>query len=318
LDTDCPGLSSYWSDDFQRQDFESVWNLAEPLTDEEKDLFSADNMDMLVQSQDPVLTTAGLEDIVSAPLVDFLPADPDSTSSDMVVNDVITDVVKQEVDDDDMEDPVDILNDYPISIHSYSLPPTDFRPEDALAGDEIHYTDSDESEPVCSPPPPVLAPQGCRKRQAPPTAAATPTSQRRSNRQPKRRKFSGDSETDSEDENESVNSKQQNSGKPVKKDTFSNGKKKLYKSGPFHNPEMERARMNAINAKRNRDRKKQERQRLEQEMDRLKSENQGLKRTANKMKERAANAEAQLEKIREMLRANNLEAVLKATGNASL
>ena len=266
--------------DYQFRDFESVWNLAEPLTDEEKELFElpTNKMDPLID--DPLLTTAGLAEL--PPLMDFLPAEPDSSAD----NDDDREIIDPVGDDSaDM--------DYPISIHSYSLPPKDFTPENSLAGDEIHYSD-DSDEPLERRPTPVIA---------------ASTGRRMSARQPKRRRFS-DSEDDDDDENQSENLR-----KRPKKDTFSNGKRKLYKSGPFNDPEMERARLNAINAKRNRDRKKQEKTLLENEMTKLKNENQGLKRTASKMRERAINAEAELKRLREMLRANNLEAVLKATGN---
>jgi len=352
---DYPGLSSYWRDEFQHQDFESVWNLAEPLTDEEKDLFKVDNdkvvvesvpnMDMLpltaLAGDDPILSsavTAGLEDIPSAPFGDFLPAsDAQEPDSSMIIQ------VKEEEEEDSGEDDVnvdveessDVIVDYPISIHSYSLPPRDFKPENALAGDEVHYeesseaADSDDSDSVQK----TSTATSLRLK---PAEETLQQQQRRSNRQPKRKRKYSESDSDDVTDTENVAGNFKRSkiaaqpkslplvnaaksvGTPTKKDTFSNGKKKLYKSGPFNNPEMERARLNAINAKRNRDRKKNERQRMEQEMNRLKSENQGLKRTANKMKERADSAESELQKIREMLRANNLlEAVMKATGNAS-
>jgi len=64
----------------------------------------------------------------------------------------------------------------------------------------------------------------------------------------------------------------------ITKETFANGKRKLYKSRPFANdPDMERSRRNAINAKRNREQKKQERARMEEAMTELRMENSMLR-----------------------------------------
>ena len=67
-------------------------------------------------------------------------------------------------------------------------------------------------------------------------------------------------------------------GRKSTKETFANGKRKLYKSRPFANdPDMERSRRNAINAKRNREQKKQERARMEEAMTELRMENSMLR-----------------------------------------
>lgn len=291
---------------FQEKDFESIWELKEPLSDEERELFpdstcnndfSMDNsMNTPLLDQDPILTTAGLAEIVTPPLADFLP---------------VTDLEQEEgVDTPTLQIKEEPEISYPISIHSYCLPPKDYKPEEALEGDEVHYEDESEDDRQSEPKVDLNA--GGRKRVASISNQGEEVAPRRSHRQPKRRKFSH-SETESEDE---TVVKAEPVMKGPKKDTFSNGKRKLYKSGPMQDPEMERARINAINAKRNRDRKKQERQNMEQEMRRLKSENQGLRRTANQMKERASNAEAELRRLRDMLCHSDLQHVLKATGKA--
>jgi hypothetical protein len=92
---------------------------------------------------------------------------------------------------------------------------------------------------------------------------------------------------------------------------FSNGKPKLYTVRPFRNPEMERARLNAINAKINRDRKKQEADNMKREMERLKRENNELRKAKSSWVSRASQAEQELEKFKTMLEQTNLVDVLK-------
>jgi len=100
-----------------------------------------------------------------------------------------------------------------------------------------------------------------------------------------------------------------------KKKTFANGKAKLYALKPLNNPEAERARQNAINAKKNRDLKKRERELIAREVVTLKEENGELKRSAAAMRKRAAEAEAQLRQLQAAIRANQLESIIKASGN---
>jgi len=357
-------LDDAYDASFLDADFETIWNLNSELSDDEKTAFPDSNgfsvslgsnpaseslntpvhsttdnntsMEAIVCGDDPVLTTAGLEELLPPPLEVPCPL-PDSWTRDENAN---AEIKREE------EEKPEFL-DYPIeihAIHSYAMPP-----QNMLAGDEVHYrqtsSEEDESElktvdvesnpdmkkqaeekqkrlsggslGSVDPPsdcestetaPSPITVQASRKRPAAPVLVS-----RKSARLPKRPKHADTDSDDDDDENVSVH--QYNRAPP--KDTFSNGKKKLYKSGPFrNNPDMERARINAINAKRNRDRKKQEKQSLEQEMSRLRSENQGLKRTAANLKERAASAESELQQIRRLLKLNNLEAVLKAAGNA--
>jgi len=202
--------------------------------------------------------------------------------------------------------------DYPIAIHSYSLPPS----SEMLPGDEVHYRQTSSSSPssddesTTPSPPPAPRTAVSLKRKAAPILAET--SVRRSCRQPKRQKKALTAAADSSDDEENTPNSVQQSIIP---DTFSNGKKKLYKSGPFkNNPDMERARLNAVNAKRNRDRKKHEKAAMEGEMSRLRVENQSLRRANSQLKARMVAAEEELRQIRDILRSNNLEAVLKAPG----
>jgi len=355
-------LDDAYDASFIDADFETIWNLNPELSDEEKTVFPSkeglelseklDSMESLVCGDDPVLTTAGLEELLPPPLEVPCPL-PDSST---VEQHEWANTVDDSKSNNNKEEEKPEFIDYPIeihAIHSYSLPPSH---QNMLPGDEVHYNqsassneDDDEdnkpevitmkkqmrqvlqhqmtrlqsrtlqrqssSEDEATEATPVIAvQQPSRKRPAPQTSPVL-VSSRRSSRVPKRPKVESESE-DEDDENTQVAAPNGRS-LALPKDTFSNGKKKLYKSGPFrNNPEMERARINAINAKRNRDRKKQEKQALEQEMTRLRNENQGLKRTAANFKERAASAESELQQIRQLLKLNNLEAVLKAAGNA--
>ena len=121
---------------------------------------------------------------------------------------------------------------------------------------------------------------------------------------------------DSDPEDAAIWEEKEEKNPPRKKTSksFSNGKKKLYSSGPFSDPGMERCRLNALNAKKNRDRKKREQEKMKKELSRLRSENSLLKRKSLKMIERASNAESELRRLQDVLRHNNLSDLLKLKG----
>lgn len=299
-------------DEFIAADFEEIWKLAPELSDDEKSAFSGttaeadSSMDSIVCGEDPVLTTAGLEELLPPPLDVSLPAEEE----DCLEPEPVATTTAQWPEDH--ENKVVVVKeelpplDYPIAIHSYSLPPS----SEMLPGDEVHYKNSstsedDEDNTLVTPPPPSKASSSLKRK-----ATVLVETPRRSCRQPKRQKKAVEAES-SDDEENTPNS----SSTMTVTDTFSNGKKKLYKSGPFkNNPDMERARLNAINAKRNRDRKKHEKAAMDAEMSRLRVENQGLRRANSHLRARMVQAEEELRQIREILRSNNLEAVLKAPG----
>jgi hypothetical protein len=95
---------------------------------------------------------------------------------------------------------------------------------------------------------------------------------------------------------------------------FSNGKVKLYAVKHFADPTKERARQNAVNAKINRERKKKEREMVYSEVASLRQENGTLKRFAAASKKRAAAAESELQRLRAIIRENQLEHIIKASG----
>ena len=99
-----------------------------------------------------------------------------------------------------------------------------------------------------------------------------------------------------------------------KRKTFSNGKAKLYAVKPLANPAAEKARLNAINAKKNRDLKKKEKDIMAKEVVSLREENGTLRKSAAAMRRRAAEAEAELRRLRAAITANQLEDIIKAAG----
>lgn len=121
-----------------------------------------------------------------------------------------------------------------------------------------------------------------------------------------------DSDSDWEEDEEEEENKSNNKKRRISSSSSYNSKKtKLYEMDAFDDPEMERCRQNAINAKINRDRKKQEKNSILSQVNKLKEENASLKSKADRMKRRAMDAETQLKRIQQMLRANNMENVLK-------
>jgi hypothetical protein len=89
---------------------------------------------------------------------------------------------------------------------------------------------------------------------------------------------------------------------------------RLYEAQPFGDPQQERCRRNAINAKLNRDRKMKEKDALAKQMNMLRRENQRLQDEAAAVEERASSAEAELDRLRAVLRENGLDCKAAETG----
>ena len=99
----------------------------------------------------------------------------------------------------------------------------------------------------------------------------------------------------------------------------SNRKAKLYEQSPFSDPDMERCRQNAINAKINRDRKRNEKNSMQKEMSKLRRENQDLKKKNQKYRQRLTSFESRLAVLESLIRSQpRLDEMLKASGNADL
>ena len=97
----------------------------------------------------------------------------------------------------------------------------------------------------------------------------------------------------------------------------SNRKAKLYEQGPFSDPDMERCRQNAVNAKINRDRKRNEKNSMQKEMSKLRRENQDLKKKNMKYRQRLTSFESRLAVLESLIRSQpRLDEMLKASGNA--
>jgi len=83
-----------------------------------------------------------------------------------------------------------------------------------------------------------------------------------------------------------------------------NRKTKLYEHEPFSDPDMERCRQNAINAKINRDRKNNEKSKMSKEMAKLRRENQDLKKKNLKYRARLTDFESRLQLLETFIRSN--------------
>ena len=81
----------------------------------------------------------------------------------------------------------------------------------------------------------------------------------------------------------------------------STGKTKRYQERPFADPAKERSRVNAINAKINRDRKKKELQSLNEKCDNLTSKNRDLSKNNRELEARLRKAEEEIAFLRQAL-----------------
>lgn len=101
--------------------------------------------------------------------------------------------------------------------------------------------------------------------------------------------------------------------KSCKSQKFLSGKVKLYTEKPLSDPNAEKARLNAINAKKNRDRKKLEMEKISEQVSSLTQENNKLKRSTEEMERRATAAEFELQRLREIIAQHNLHDIIKAS-----
>ena len=88
--------------------------------------------------------------------------------------------------------------------------------------------------------------------------------------------------------------------------------KRLYEMKSFCDPDLERCRQNALNAKKNRDKKKQEKERMESDLKSYKKENLRLTKDNQAIKTRCNSAEQELQRLRTLLQQHNLEDLVKA------
>ena len=87
--------------------------------------------------------------------------------------------------------------------------------------------------------------------------------------------------------------------------TSSSRKRKLYEMGPLDNPEEERCRLNALNAKKNREKKKRQLTEAAMEIERLREENSELRSEAELVRDELEQARLELATLRAQLKADS-------------
>ena len=109
------------------------------------------------------------------------------------------------------------------------------------------------------------------------------------------------------------------SGHPKKDKSFTNDpdrKLKLWEiETAFEDPAEEQKRLNAINAKKNRDIKKKQRQSMEKKMSALRQSNEKLQKKYSKSRQRLTAIEAQLQAIVSVIGRDQIDSMLKSSGN---
>jgi len=152
-----------------------------------------------------------------------------------------------------------------------------------------------------------------------------------SKRQVKPRKRFDESEDDEDDDSDfEVKPKRKaGSSKTVKRLTSSglknkstndpDRKLKLWEiETPFDDPAEEQKRLNAINAKKNRDIKKKQKQSMEKKMTVLRQSNDKLQKKYSKSRQRLTAIEAQLQAIVSIIGRDQIDSMLKSSGNTDL
>merc|ERR1719460_3315798 len=99
--------------------------------------------------------------------------------------------------------------------------------------------------------------------------------------------------------------KKQHGGRKYKvSNSISQKKQKLYEMEPLGDPIAEKNRLNALNAKKNRDRKKQLLE-AEQEISRLREENEELRTEAEEVRDELESAQRELAELRALMKQSN-------------
>ena len=288
--------------DFTNGDFEEVWDISNELnslSDEEKALFpdtAAINMDNM---NNPMLSSVIMDDN------DLFMEDGNQKLSDEMdmLNQLLEDTrdndipdidlpIKEEVDDTVMPSPARNYAEEIKAIHSYCQP-----------------------EPIIEEPPKTEVKKQpkvnvLKENKSSLNQVQSGRVMKRTRRPVKRfEDSSDDSESDAEHAPASKSTRKSKKSKTVSisKSSSNSRRVKLYEMRPFSDPEKERCRINAINAKINRDRKKNERNNISQEMSNLRQENKQLKSKNRKYKQRLSSFEARLESLEAIIRANNID-----------
>lgn len=263
---------------FEKRDFEAAWTSACINEDNlDLDLFPSNDTSFSLDNMDFNFNNSNIVDdpiLTSAASLDFDNL-LDAPCSPLMAVDSDADFNLSAVQDQMQEDEED--DDYPASVHSYCQP---VKTEVKVEEQQIEQDDFNSNEENITPP---------RNRSV--------TSVRRSNRRRRQRRGNKRRTVSSDLDDEAA--------------IFSNGKPKLYSQKPFNNPDLEKARLNALNAKLNREKKKQEADNLKREVERLRRENEELKKARSSLNQRANRAEEELARIKEVLEQADLVNILK-------
>ena len=296
---------------FQELDFDNFWDLANatlPLSDEEKTLFPDMNQVIfhIEENGNPLLSSAAMED---TPVLETYSDESDNSFIGGVFEDVNIEYPMPEGIDLDMkEEPTTLssptrnaeLVEDVLSIHSYSQP-SNCNPEKADEIVELKHQEESKSKQRTR----KVSERQTKVKQEQPTNTIT----KRARKPVKRFAESSDDESEDEYDTKSKRARCNSSVQNLRK------KVKLYEMAPFDDPEMERCRQNAINAKVNRDRKKKEKNAMQSEMSQLRHENASLREKNRRYRARMAGFEARLLALENIIRSNRLDGLLKASGN---
>lgn len=282
---------------FSKANFEATWNDLGSLSDEEKILFP-DNATDSAMNSNPVLLNVGQNNpLLSSVAIEDVPVIKTELPSDDLF-DLITDVEAGEghldfnLETPEPEEEEDIIVDFE----------QDKTEQKAMAEEvmSIHsYSQQPQQPSVQKPLNKVQGSIRVAKRQRKPVRHFDETSEESEDEQPIRKRHKSNSSSTS------FTCSSKNTSRKVK----------LYEMNAFADPEMEKCRQNAINAKMNRDKKKNEKSDMQKEMSKLRRENEELKKKNRHYRTKLTSFEARLQIMESIIQSNRLGGLLKASGN---
>ena len=284
------------ADAFQAQSFEAAWSDKEDLSDAEKTLFpefpedpdsKMDRIDLdslfPTSSQDPFLSsTANALDVMLP--VSSGPFDGDDVLAPINENNNSMKTAAPHIDDHcyvNTPPASPLLSDDGVDKENEDDSDPDVIMYDDSESDEVTATIKQEEDGDCDKDECFVEPipEEEKKRVSKPELIARRKKTRRGKKKPKANAWSAQKKALVKEE------------KVVK----------LYEQEPFENPALEKCRINAMNAKMNRDRKKKEREEMAREVAKLRTENTRLRRAEAAAERRAGEAERELQRLRALL-----------------
>ena len=276
---------------FQAQNFEAAWSEKEDLSDEEKTLFPDSSMDRIdldslfpTSSQDPFLSSTATTLDVMLPVSNGPFDEHDDVLTPINNNGDRKTASAPHLDDHCYvntppasplmsDDGVDKENDGDSDVIMYDDSESDENTGEHVKEEEEADCETDDgTEQIAEEKPKLIA----RKKKT-----------RRGKKKPKANAWSSQKKALVREEEKVV---------------------KLYEQKPFENPALEKCRMNALNAKLNREKKKREREEMVRDITKLKSENSRLRRSEAAAERRAGEAERELQRLRALLRRSEVGA----------